>query len=315
MTRTNLPLCLVALFVAFAPVPVLRAGTEGTWLKELGDPDPHVREAARVDLYALKPKDLPDLFAATAALQKAKALPPAAVGMLKGVVRQIFATAAVPDLPPNRGPDAPPPGRLIIRGGIVQNAPMPGAACLGISLPLRNFGAVRAGVINGPNGPQAMQGPSEEPYPVGAIVQERLPGFAAYGPLMTGDQIVGLDGPPAVALPDSDSLLGFILSRRPGEKLPLLISRAGKIERVTVELSVRPNDLASDYLNAEAVRRKRIEADAYWRAKYAPLLGLPDEPEPADDFPNDASEDPGDRAIDLDGPPVLAPPPRRLLPR
>lgn len=295
------------LLAMLALAPAARAADEGKLLAQLGEPDARSRRAAEVALYELEPKDLPDLLAATAKLQHEKKLPPGVSGLLKDVVRQIFATEAVPDLPNGVPVEAP---RVVIRGGIVLNNPAAPAACLGISLP--NFASAQFNGINAPpnGGMGGGMGGESAPFPVGAIVNERLPGFAAYGPLLNGDQIVGIDGPPAVALPDSDSLRGFVLSRRPGEKLALLISRAGKIVRIGVVLSPRPIDMELDYLNGTAVRRERIAADAYWRAKYAPLLGLRDDPDPAEDV-----TDRIESAVPNDRPQLAPPPPHLILPR
>ena len=312
MTRATrlilLPLTLLCLHA-----PVARAADEAKRLSQLSDPDPRVREEGRIGLYALKPADLPALLDATATAARGGRLPDAAAGLLKDVVRQIFATEAVPELPADaqnaQAAQAAANRQVRIRGGIVLNGPVP-SACLGVSLPKLNF----ANAPNGFNNGGFQMRPDDTDPPTGAVISDRLPGFGAYGPLHDGEQIIGIDGRPADLLPDSQALIDAVLLCRPGERLNLLVSRGGKVVRVPVTLSVRPAEMVLDYTSSPIVLRKRVEADAYYAKRFAPLLAPLIAPPPPTPPTPPTPQERDDLAVPR--PPTLAPPPPRLrLPR
>ena len=301
-SRARLLLLPLLLCVA---APVARAADEAKRLSQLSDPDPRVREEGRIGLYALKPADLPALFDATATAARRGRLPDAAAGLLKDVVRQIFATEAVPEVPADarnaQAAQAAANDRVRIRGGIILNGPA-AAACLGVSLP--NLNSVNA--PNGFNNGGFQMRPDDADAPTGAVISDRLPGFGAYGPLRDGEQIIGIDGSPAVALTNSQALIDEILRHSPGERLNLFVSRGGRIDRVPVTLSVRPAEMVMDYTSSPVVLRKRAEADGYYDKRFAPLLAPLIAPPPTPQERDDAA---------VPRPPTLAPPPPRLMPR
>jgi hypothetical protein len=212
------------------------------WFDRLADPDPKVRDQAKIDLMGISGDDLPKLRQLVIDHQ------PIAAGQasaLHDIVEQAYLASL---------PYEPMDVKQTIAGG--QQSPY----FMGILWP-RDF---------------------DSDARLGVTVDERLPGFPSYRYLRTGDMILGVLLNPNVSVlqfPNQEThtrqqLISAIGSSPDVQNIVLLVLRDGEQMRIPVKMAVRPIDADSN--NPGSLRPfiadRANKADAYWQENFVPLL-------------------------------------------
>jgi hypothetical protein len=107
----------------------------------------------------------------------------------------------------------------------------------------------------------------------GALILNRMPGFAAYEVLQDGELIVGIEQFPNDPIRNGDDLRRVISSFRAGEAVTLMVQRGGQIERRRVLLSARPL-LAQQGPLMQLLADRVAEAEAFFDREFAPLIAV-----------------------------------------
>jgi S1-C subfamily serine protease len=107
----------------------------------------------------------------------------------------------------------------------------------------------------------------------GVAITGALPGFCSYRMLRDGDVLLSLTlGRERIELLNKTQLREAVMAVRAGETVTFEVLRQGRTLTVPVTLDSRPFGI--DSITPEEFAGRRIdEADEYWRAQFAPLLG------------------------------------------
>jgi hypothetical protein len=203
------------------------------WLDQLADRDPAVREAARDRLMSLQRSQLRGLLGV---VQEARrSIAPAQAAALQEIVTHVYLS------------------------GQSYALDRAGAGFMGVRLRT-------AGGFGGDFDPAE---PDPASGAAGAVVSERIPGFAAYRVLCDGDVIVGVSENP-LPVSNYDALINIISSFRAGQTVHLKVARAGKIITVPLTLDPRPANIRTTF--NEEWELQVQQADEYWRKHFEPLL-------------------------------------------
>jgi hypothetical protein len=213
------------------------------WFNQLADPDPKVRDKAKIDLMGIKADDLPGLRQLV--IDKLPILP-AQASALHDIVMQAFLASEPYKVP----------------GGDESNASgTNGPFFLGIFWPNHD---------------------EDDEARFGVTVDERLPGFPSYQFLRQGDMILGVyihPDEPLLQLPNmethSRSALIAAIAGSPGtQNVVLEVLRNGEPMKIAVKMAPRPLDADGVAIGAiQAFNAVRVDrADAYFHENFAPLL-------------------------------------------
>lgn len=213
------------------------------WFRQLADPDPKIRDRAKTDLMGISADDLPRL---RQLVVESQPLSPAQSGVLYDIVIQAYLASQ-----PYR-----------VWGTTYANSFGEGNSYfLGITWSDLNL--------------------QTEPARLGAIVEERLPGFPSYRFLRTGDMILGVYFQPDRPLNEKPNVVthtvGALIDAihlQGARELVLEVLRDGETIRIPVTMAPRPVDADPLVLGAvQAFNEARVvQADAYYNENFAPLV-------------------------------------------
>lgn len=103
------------------------------------------------------------------------------------------------------------------------------------------------------------------------VVEERLPGFAAYSALETGDiilEVADIEFKPA----SRDEFIFKVKDLPPGRVVQLVVRRRGQIVQIPVTLGNRPVPPAGDERLDYFVAHRMEAAEKYWEREFEPIL-------------------------------------------
>jgi hypothetical protein len=214
------------------------------WFARLADPDPKVRDQAKIDLMGLPAADLPKLRQLV--IDQQPILPGQASALHDIVVQAFLAGESYESLSGDQ---------TTITGKGPQYF-------LGIGWP-NDF--------------------DDDETRIGVIVDERVPGFPSYRYLRTGDMILGIYLDPSLSLqqpPNTEThtrqkLIDTIKLQSDQQDIVLLILREGEQKRIAIKLAPRPLAARESLdpqplIDFKADRADR--ADKYWQENFVPLL-------------------------------------------
>lgn len=213
------------------------------WFNQLADPDPKVRDQAKIDLMGIKGDDLPKL---RQLVVDSKPISPAQSGALHDIVLQAFLASESYKVP---------------GGGDSDASGTEGPFFLGILWPTHD---------------------GDDEARLGVAVDERLPGFPSYRFLRKGDMILGVyigpDAPlletPYMETHSRSALISAIAGSPGSQNVVLQVLRDGETIKIAVKMAPRPLDADGIAIGAiRAFNATRLDrADAYWQENFAPLL-------------------------------------------
>ncbi len=115
----------------------------------------------------------------------------------------------------------------------------------------------------------AVEGNEEETQPMrGAIIVDRVPGFAGYRAFQDGDVVLSIKERPDVTIQSKDDLQTIVMSSAAGTVLHMRIVRNMREMEVTITLDARPD--VADIEEETNIREK--EGEEYWQQEFAPLV-------------------------------------------
>jgi hypothetical protein len=209
---------------------------------ELTDPDPAIREAARINLMGLTRTHLPAL---RKVVQASSPLAPAQAAVLHDIVAQAYLAGDAYD---STGRDGFMGVRLIEVG---LNFRPPAGAPIAASAPIDEGSATTYGVI----------------------VFERMPGFCGCRMLQDGDVILSVIERPRVQLRGPTEFSLVIRAIGAGRTMHVEVLRQGQIIRVPITLDPRPEEADFPPAMQNLLDRRKKEMEEYWKQQFAPLLG------------------------------------------
>jgi hypothetical protein len=110
-----------------------------------------------------------------------------------------------------------------------------------------------------------------DPSAEGILVDERIPGFAAYRLLQPGDVIVQILDCPAVPLHGNFNLVQVVQHMWPGQVLHLKLLRLGRPISVALVLDFLPIELLNP-ANADGwIQQRNQKAEDYWNREFSML--------------------------------------------
>ncbi len=118
---------------------------------------------------------------------------------------------------------------------------------------------------------------SGDAQPLGVVVDNRLPGFAAYRALHDGDLItaIGVEAAPEMRVNQSEQITAFIGRLPAGSVVHLRVLRQGRPIEQTITLDARPAQLSAGQpiVSPDVYRQEQqAKARAYWAANFASLV-------------------------------------------
>jgi len=109
---------------------------------------------------------------------------------------------------------------------------------------------------------------------LGVIVEDRIPGFAAYKALQPGDIILELVDHPEIDVRDRNSFVSKIATMHAGDPVRMKVARAGRVIDATIVLNPRPADLADQNFDLWVAQRRQAALD-FWNQQFTPILHQP----------------------------------------
>jgi hypothetical protein len=214
------------------------------WFARLADPDPKVRDQARIDLMGLSADNLPKL-------------------------RQLIIEHQ-PILP----------AQACALHDIVTQCVLAGESYTAKNGEETTIAGNQAPYFLGVEWTNLLPDPDDSR--LGVTIETRLPGFPSYRYLRTGDMILGILFDPNLSLLQEPNvpthayqeLVDAIASHPDTQTITLLILRDGEQMQLAIRMAPRPS--RTDRLNPNALndfKSSRLDrADTYWQENFVPLL-------------------------------------------
>jgi hypothetical protein len=114
----------------------------------------------------------------------------------------------------------------------------------------------------------AVEGNEDETQPMrGAIIVDRVPGFAGYRAFQDGDVVLSIKERPDVTIQSKEDLQAVVMSAPAGTVLHMQVVRKMREIELTITLDARPEGDVEEETN---VREK--EGEDYWQQEFAPIV-------------------------------------------
>ena len=110
--------------------------------------------------------------------------------------------------------------------------------------------------------------------PVGALINECLPGFCGYRWLRPGDLVSGiLVGDEMQRVPTWEDLVSAVSTTPPGKTLQLRVVRQGREVKVSLQLNAKPLVAADKTATEQWLGQRTNDAEEYWKKTFVPVTG------------------------------------------